>query len=106
MISNHILIWVFLAIFIEGAIQWFKKDFRKNRWNALSLLFGISFAVVTDFNLLSFVGYAPPNWMPYSVFLVVSYFVGGVVLARGSNYFNDIIDAFGSLAGRSNENEK
>lgn len=85
-----------VAVFIEGLIEWIKRDYRKNRLVWIALIVGLIAAIAIGFNpLLMFdvVGPVP------QVTLVFGYFMGGVILSRGSNYVNDFFSGVKQATG-------
>lgn len=80
-----------VAIFIEGFVEWIKKDYRKNKSVWIALLLGLLAAIAIGFNPLAMFNITGP--VP-ALTLVFGYFMGGIVLARGSNYVNDFMSGW------------
>jgi len=82
-----------VAVFIEGFVEWIKKDYRKKPsvWVALAL--GLVAAIAIGFNPLAMFDVMGPVPQLSTIF---GYFMGGVILSRGSNYVNDFISGWKS----------
>lgn len=80
-----------VAVFIEGFVEWIKKDYRKKSSVWIALALGLIAAIAIGFNPLMMFDVAGP--VPI-VSLVFGYFMGGIVLARGSNYVNDFMSGW------------
>ena len=83
-----------MALFIEGFVQWFKSDYRKNPWVWLSLGTSVFGVVATGFNPLVVLDVAGPYpWLTECF----GYFMGTVIVARGPNHVSDFFGAIKSI---------
>lgn len=73
---------LFLALFVEGTVQWLKKEYR-NVFTYVALVLGILVAWGARADLLVLAGFEAP--VPY-----VGYVMTGIVFARGANVLNDL----------------
>ncbi len=75
---------ILLALFVESAVQWAKKEYR-NPFTYLALFIGIIVAWATQINYLLTIGLTDISWHG-----IVGIVIFGSVLARGSNIANDL----------------
>jgi len=81
----------FLALFIEGTVEYlvaqvlsdYLPDF-KVVVRYIAAVIGIGVAFGFQVNLPALIGLTGPDW--------VGYLVTGIIIGRGSNYLNDLID--------------
>ena len=92
---QEIALILMVAVFIEGFVEWLKKDYRKNKSVFIALILGMVAAVAIGFNPLLMFNIAGP--VPI-ISLVFGYFMGGVILSRGSNYVNDFFNGIKPVA--------
>jgi len=82
---------LFLALFVEGFINWLKVEYRKT-WNMIALGFGIVLAVVADINVLAMMNIAESSNDVVQIGLkIIGWLIAGVAIARGTNYIHDLM---------------
>lgn len=85
-----------LALFVESAVQWAKKEYR-NPFTYLALTVGLIVAYATQINYLVLIGLNDISWRG-----IVGIGMFGSVLARGSNLANDLFN--GKFTGKTTKN--
>jgi len=76
--------FIFLAIFVEGTVQWLQEEYR-NKFTYLSLALGVLVAFGAGADLLELAGIEHP--LPF-----VGYIMSGIVFARGASVLHDLFD--------------
>jgi len=76
--------FIFLAIFVEGTVQWLQAEYR-NKFTYLSLALGILVAFGAQADLLKLAGIEKS--LPF-----VGYIMSGIVFARGASVLHDLFD--------------
>ena len=88
--TNNIAILLFLAVSIEGLIQWLKAEYR-NKWTYLAFLLGLVAVVALGFNPLIVLGVVAKTDVQAVAVALIGYLLGATAIARGSNYLNDFV---------------
>lgn len=88
---------IFLAVAVEGIVEWIKMSYQSGRFNMAALIalaVGILVTVAAEFDLFALVG-VPLRWP------VVGQILTGVLISRGSNYIHSITHKICKKDGRS-----
>jgi len=85
---------LFLAVFIEGFIQWLKKEtFSWEKATALGC--GLVAAVGLDLNVIAMAGYTTFTNDYYAWGAkVIGWLIAAIAIARGANYVHGLIDSY------------
>lgn len=85
-----IAVILFLAVSIEGTVQWFKQSYRE-KWTYLALALGLIGVLATGFNPLIVLGVEPVGTIHEVAVALIGYLLGAVAISRGANYVNDFV---------------
>ena len=95
---TFIEILVYIALFIEGTVQWLKESYR-SMWTYVALILGIVFSLalhMLGFNFLIYLSEngelaLPTTSLGLALVETIGILMTGIILARGSNFVHDIL---------------
>lgn len=82
---------IFLAVIVEGIVEWVKTIYQSGRFNwpaLIALLIGVVVCIGTGVDLFKLVG-VPIAWP------ILGQALTGILISRGSNYIHDFLGNLG-----------